>query len=136
MKHPGPVRLVRRIQASVGDTGLMTRQDGSTPASPPPSPRPPRPGLERPSIIVNAGLSKPNATAFTDADHNHIRRLGVEYRRRVPRNVVCGDALKALDDQQAYVEVTGPAAAASSAPPTGPTATSTSSCRCTFLGDK
>ena len=46
------------------------------------------PGLDRPSIIVISGLSKPHGTAFTDADYERIRRLGEEYRRRVPRPVV------------------------------------------------
>jgi hypothetical protein len=46
------------------------------------------PGLEQPSIIVIAGLSKPHNTAFGDADYERIRRLGEEYRHRVPRSVV------------------------------------------------
>ncbi len=46
------------------------------------------PGLGRPSIVVIAGLSKPVGTAFTPADYAALRRLGDEYRRRVPRNVV------------------------------------------------
>lgn len=46
------------------------------------------PGLERPSVVVIGGLSKPNNTAFTDADYAQIRRLGDEYRRRTPRSVV------------------------------------------------
>jgi hypothetical protein len=46
------------------------------------------PGLDRPSIVVIAGLSKPVGTPFTPADYAAVRRLGDEYRRRVPRNVV------------------------------------------------
>jgi hypothetical protein len=46
------------------------------------------PRLERPSIVVICGLSKPNNTAFSDADYARVRRLGDEYRRRVPRSVV------------------------------------------------
>jgi hypothetical protein len=46
------------------------------------------PGLDRPAIIVIAGLSKPNARAFTDADYERVRKLGEEYRRRSPRSVV------------------------------------------------
>ena len=46
------------------------------------------PGLDRPSIVVICGMSKPHNTAFTDADYVRVRRLGEEYRHRVPRNVV------------------------------------------------
>lgn len=46
------------------------------------------PGLEGPSMVVIGGLSKANRTAFTDAEYDQIRRLGEEYLRRVPRNVV------------------------------------------------
>jgi hypothetical protein len=46
------------------------------------------PGLYGPSIIVIGGLSKRVGTAFTDADYGQIRRLGDEYRRRSPRNIV------------------------------------------------
>lgn len=46
------------------------------------------PGLDGPSLVVIAGLSKPNNSAFTEADYARIRRLGDEYRRRIPRNVV------------------------------------------------
>jgi len=46
------------------------------------------PGLDRPSIVVIRGLSKPHNTDFTDADYARVRRLGEEYRRRVPRSVV------------------------------------------------
>jgi hypothetical protein len=44
--------------------------------------------LEQPSIVVITGLSKPIGTAFTEADYARVRRLGDEYRRRTPRNVV------------------------------------------------
>ncbi len=46
------------------------------------------PGLDRPSIVVITGLAKPVGTAFTAADYALVRRLGDEYRRRAPRNVV------------------------------------------------
>ena len=46
------------------------------------------PGLDGPSIVVVAGLSKLINTAFTDADYELVRRFGEEYRRRVPRSVV------------------------------------------------
>ncbi len=46
------------------------------------------PGLDGPTIVVIAGLSKANRTAFTDAEYQEIRRLGDEYRRRTPRSVV------------------------------------------------
>ena len=45
------------------------------------------PGLDRPSIVLIAGLSKPVGTAFSKADYLAIRKLGDEYRRRVPRSV-------------------------------------------------
>ncbi len=46
------------------------------------------PGLARPSVVVITGLSKPHNTAFTEADYARVRRLGDEYRRRIPRSVV------------------------------------------------
>jgi hypothetical protein len=46
------------------------------------------PGLDGPSIIVIAGLSKPVGVALTAADYARIKALGDEYRRRVPRNAV------------------------------------------------
>ena len=46
------------------------------------------PGLDRPSLIVIGGLSKPRGTRASDADYDEIRRLGEEYRRRIPRSVV------------------------------------------------
>ena len=46
------------------------------------------PGLERPSVVVICGMSKPHGTPFSEADYARVRRLGGEYRRRVPRNVV------------------------------------------------
>lgn len=45
-------------------------------------------GLDGPSIVVLTGMSKPVGTAFTKADYAAIRRLGEEYRRRIPRSVV------------------------------------------------
>ena len=46
------------------------------------------PGLDRPSIVVICGLSKPRGTAFAEAEYEWVRRLGDEYRRRAPRSVV------------------------------------------------
>jgi hypothetical protein len=46
------------------------------------------PGLDGPSIVVIGGMSKPAGTAFTPTDDEVIRRLGDEYRRRSPRNVI------------------------------------------------
>jgi hypothetical protein len=51
------------------------------------------PGIDRPSIVVIAGFSKPHGSAFTDADYARVRRLGEEYRRRpAERRVVGGYA--------------------------------------------
>ncbi len=44
-------------------------------------------GLPGPSILLIDGRSKPRGTALTDADYASVRRLGVEYRGRVPRSV-------------------------------------------------
>jgi hypothetical protein len=46
------------------------------------------PGLDRPTIIVITGMSKPVGTKFTTAEYAHVRDLGNEYRRQVPRNVI------------------------------------------------
>ncbi len=46
------------------------------------------PGLDRPSIVVLTGISKPVGTVVTKADYAAVRRLGEEYRRSVPRSVV------------------------------------------------
>jgi hypothetical protein len=46
------------------------------------------PGLDEPSVVLICGLWKAHGTAFTDADYAQVRRLGDEYRGRVPRNVV------------------------------------------------
>ena len=45
------------------------------------------PGLTGPSIVVVCGLSKPVGSAFTPIDYAFVRRLGDEYRRRIPRSV-------------------------------------------------
>ncbi len=44
------------------------------------------PGLDGPSVIVIAGLSKPVGTSLSAADYARIRALGAEYRRRIPRS--------------------------------------------------
>ena len=46
------------------------------------------PGLARPSIVVIAGLSKAHGRVFSEAEYSLVSRLGDEYRRRTPRNVV------------------------------------------------
>ncbi len=46
------------------------------------------PGIDRPTIIVITGMSKPVGSPFTEADYAAVRKLGDEYRRRTPRNVV------------------------------------------------
>jgi hypothetical protein len=46
------------------------------------------PGLSGPTIVIICGLSKPNNSAFTDADYASVRALGSEYAQRQPRNVV------------------------------------------------
>ena len=45
-------------------------------------------GLDGPSVVVLSGISKSVGTAFTKADYAAVRRLGEEYRRRIPRSVV------------------------------------------------
>jgi hypothetical protein len=45
------------------------------------------PGLDRPSIVVITGMSKPVGASFSDAEYASVRRLGDEYRGRTPRNV-------------------------------------------------
>ena len=44
-------------------------------------------GLGGPSIVLVTGMDKPFRTTFTVRDYQHVRRLGEEYRRRVPRSV-------------------------------------------------
>ena len=45
------------------------------------------PGLDRPSIVVICGLSKPVGEAMTASQYESVRRLGAEYRKRLPRCV-------------------------------------------------
>ncbi len=45
-------------------------------------------GLDRPSIIVIEGMDKANETAFRPRDYAHVRELGDEYRRRLPRSLL------------------------------------------------
>lgn len=45
-------------------------------------------GLDNHSVIVIDGMSKPNETAFSEADYAAIRRLGDEFRARKSRSVV------------------------------------------------
>jgi hypothetical protein len=46
------------------------------------------PGLDRPTVVLLCGLSKPLGTTFTDADYAGVRTLRDEYVRRIPRNLV------------------------------------------------
>jgi hypothetical protein len=46
------------------------------------------PGLDRPTLVLICGLSKPHRSAFSEADYGRVRALGDEYRRRLPRSVV------------------------------------------------
>ena len=46
------------------------------------------PGLDGPSLVLIAGLSKAHGSAFSDAEYALVRRLGDEYLRRSPRRVV------------------------------------------------
>lgn len=45
-------------------------------------------GLGGPSVVLVAGMRKPNETAFTKADYAGIRALGDEFRARAPRSIV------------------------------------------------
>jgi hypothetical protein len=45
-------------------------------------------GLGGPSIVVITGMDKPFRTTFSDRDYERVRRLGDEYRSRVPRSVL------------------------------------------------
>jgi hypothetical protein len=46
------------------------------------------PGLDRPAIVLIAGLSTPVGTALSEPDYSRVRRLGDEYRRRTPRRAM------------------------------------------------
>ena len=46
------------------------------------------PGLNGPSVIIVAGLSKPVNTALSSAKYSRVKALGDEYRGRVPRNAL------------------------------------------------
>jgi len=45
-------------------------------------------GLGGPSLVVLTGMDKPFRTTFTERDYARVRRLGDEYRARVPRSVL------------------------------------------------
>lgn len=46
-------------------------------------------GFAEPQIVILNGLSKPNASLFTDSEYRkHIRALGDHYRASMPRPVV------------------------------------------------
>lgn len=44
-------------------------------------------GLDRPTVVVIAGLSKPHGTPFRPADYARVRQLAEEYRRHAPANL-------------------------------------------------
>jgi hypothetical protein len=45
-------------------------------------------GFDRPHIVVIAGMRKPNATLFTDAEYRkQVRALGDDYLAATPRSV-------------------------------------------------
>lgn len=44
-------------------------------------------GLTNHSIVAIDGMSKPNRTAFTEAEYAAVRKLGDEFRDRKPRSV-------------------------------------------------
>jgi len=45
-------------------------------------------GLGGPSIVLLAGMRKPNESAFTKADYAQVRSLGAEYMSRAPRSIL------------------------------------------------
>ena len=45
-------------------------------------------GFDNHSVVALDGMSKPNETAFSEADYAAVRRLGDEFRARKPRSVV------------------------------------------------
>jgi hypothetical protein len=45
-------------------------------------------GLDGPSIVVIAGNKKPFRAVFSDEDYEEVRKLGREFRSRIPRSVV------------------------------------------------
>ncbi len=44
-------------------------------------------GLARPAVAVIAGMRKPWMTAFSARDYDHVRALGSDYLRTVPRRI-------------------------------------------------
>jgi hypothetical protein len=46
------------------------------------------PRLDRPTVVLICGLSKPHSSAFGDADYARVCAFGDEYRGRLPRSVV------------------------------------------------
>jgi hypothetical protein len=45
-------------------------------------------GLDGPSLVATTGMAKPFRTIFSERDYAQVRRLGDEYRSRVPRSVL------------------------------------------------
>ncbi len=45
------------------------------------------PGLDGPTIVLICGLEKKHREVFSESDYAWVRRLGAEYRSRVPRSV-------------------------------------------------
>lgn len=44
-------------------------------------------GLQRPAIVVIAGMAKPVGSAFSRQEYERVRRLADEYRSRTPRSL-------------------------------------------------
>jgi Txe/YoeB family toxin of Txe-Axe toxin-antitoxin module len=44
-------------------------------------------GLSGPTIVIITGMDKPFRTEFSDAEYRQVRKLGDEYRARIPRSV-------------------------------------------------
>jgi hypothetical protein len=45
-------------------------------------------GLGGPAVVLITGMRKANETAFSARDYARVRKLGDEYRARIPRNVL------------------------------------------------
>jgi hypothetical protein len=45
-------------------------------------------GLAGPSLVIIAGMDKPNETALSEEDYARVRALGDEYRARLPRSIL------------------------------------------------
>ena len=45
-------------------------------------------GLRGPSVVLITGMDKPFRSTFSASDYERVRRLGAEYRSRIPRSVL------------------------------------------------